>query len=323
MAEYIQNKGGFSPAPQAPALVIGASGVDIVGRLKADLEMGTSNPAHIRTSFGGVARNVAENLARLGQPVILLSAVGADLAGDQLIQQIGGTGVDVYAVLRSPNQPTGTYLGVIDPKGDFQVALDDMRAISALSPAYLRAHATLFKHASLVFVDANLSRETLRTAISLARREHLPVCADPTSITLAARLQPHLGDLAVLVPNSAEAGILCDRSVDPSKRRQVTEAAKCLVSLGVGIAIITLAHFGVCYATSETSGQISAMRTEVVDPTGGGDALTAAVLFALLNDIPLDDAIRLGVSAATLTLRYPGAVLPDLSLEKLYDELVI
>jgi pseudouridine kinase len=84
-----------------------------------------------------------------------------------------------------------------------------------------------------------------------------------------------------------------------------------------------LGQFGVCYATSDTSGQIPAIRTEIADPTGAGDAMTATVIFALLNDIPLDDAVRLGVSAATLTLRHPGAVLPDLSLEKLYDQLVI
>ncbi len=61
----------------------------------------------------------------------------------------------------------------------------------------------------------------------------------------------------------------------------------------------------------------------MLDPTGAGDALTATVVFSLLNDIPLDDAMRLGVSAASLTLLYPGAVIPDLSLQKLYDHLVI
>jgi pseudouridine kinase len=96
-----------------------------------------------------------------------------------------------------------------------------------------------------------------------------------------------------------------------------------MVSMGVEIAIITLAQFGVCYATSETNGFVPAIRTEIVDPTGGGDALTAAVMFGLLNEMPLDDAIRLGVSAATLALRSPGAVVPDLTLEKLYDQLVI
>ncbi|MGB9591252.1 MAG: carbohydrate kinase family protein, partial [Candidatus Kryptoniota bacterium] len=99
--------------------------------------------------------------------------------------------------------------------------------------------------------------------------------------------------------------------------------AKALVSKGVEIVIITLGEHGLCYATSETSGHIPAIQTDISDPTGAGDALTATVLFALLNEIPLDDAVRLGVSAATLTLQYPGSVIPDLTLEKLYDQLVI
>lgn len=310
-------------SPDSPVLVIGAAGVDIVGRLKEELHMGTSNPARIRASFGGVARNVAENLARLGQPVTLLTAVGTDDSGDQLFHQLGQAGVDTHAILRCPDRPTGFYLAALDDKGELQFALDDMRLISTISPPYLHEHASLFKQAAMLFVDANLPRETLRTAVSLARRARLPICADPASATLAVRLRPYLRYLHLITPNHIEAGVLCDRSVDASRRRQALEAAKCLVSQGVDIVIITLAQFGVCYATSETSGQIPAMRTEIVDSTGAGDALTAAVIFALLNDIPLDDAVRLGVSAATLTLRQPGTVLDDLSLEKLYDRLVI
>jgi pseudouridine kinase len=77
----------------------------------------------------------------------------------------------------------------------------------------------------------------------------------------------------------------------------------------------------VVYATAETSGHIPAVETEVVDPTGAGDAMTAAVIFALLNDIPIDEGIRLGASAAALTLRHRGSVVPGLSLELLYDQL--
>jgi pseudouridine kinase len=313
----------FSPYPEAPVLVIGASGIDIVGRLRSELHCETSNPARIRSSFGGVARNVAENLARLGQPVVLITALGQDQAGDQLLQQASQAGIDVSAVLRSDARPTGSYLGVLNAKGGLEFALDDMRVMSALSAAYLNEHATLFKEASLVFVDANLPKETLRKAVSLARRARLPICADPTSTTLAHRLKPYLSRLRLITPNSAEAGILCDRDVDAGSRGQATDAAKHLVSQGVEIAIISLAEFGVCYATSETSGRIPAIRTEIVDPTGVGDAMTAAVIFALLNEIPLDDAIRLGVSSASLTLRHTGAVLPDLTLQKLYDQLVI
>jgi pseudouridine kinase len=60
-----------------------------------------------------------------------------------------------------------------------------------------------------------------------------------------------------------------------------------------------------------------------VNTTGAGDALTAGVIFGLLNGVPLDEALRLGVSAATLTLRSRESVVPELSQELLYDELVI
>jgi pseudouridine kinase len=311
------------PNPEAPVLVIGAASVDIVGRLRGELNLGTSNPAQIRSSFGGVARNVAENLARLGQPVILLTAIGDDAAGERLARQTMEAGVDMSATLRVPHTPTNTYLAIVNVKGKLQVALDDMRTTNAISPEYLEQKADCFRNASLVFLDANLSREALSKAISLARRAKVPICADPTSAVLAKRIKPHLSKLYLVTPNHSEASVLCERVVDPSRSDDALDSAKCLVSQGVRIAIVTLAEFGVCYATSQTSGFVPSIRTEVVDPSGGGDAMRAAVLFALLNNIPLDDAVRLGVSAATLTLRYSGAVVPDLSLEKLYDALVI
>lgn len=295
----------------------------MIGRLETDLRTGTSNPARIRRSYGGVARNVAENLARLGQPVSLVTVVGMDPEGDDLLTYTQQAGVNVSAVLRTEEYPTGFYMGVLNNRGRLEFAVDDMRLMSELTPEYLQEHEALFKTASMLFIDANLSEKTLHKTFSLARKARVPVCADPTSSTLAERLKDHLSKLYLITPNSTEAGILTGLSFESSERKTTIEAARFLVNQGVQIALVTLAEFGVCYATSETTGHISAIRTKIIDPTGTGDALTAAIIFALLNDIPLDDAIRLGVSAASLTLRYPGTVYPDLSLEKLYDQLLI
>ena len=313
----------FSPTPEAPVLVIGGAGVDMVGRLKAELKQGVSNPANIRISFGGVGRNVAENLVRLGQPVRLITAIGDDLVGEQLVDLIEAAGVDVSAILRSDEHSTGSYLGVINSGGTLHFALDDINAASAITPAYLHAHEEMFQDVSLVFVDANLPVNTLRTVFSLAGKAHLPVCADPTSHSLAKRLQSYLPRLQMISPNGAEAAILCDRPFQASKRQEAIDAAKCLVGQGVQLVLLSLAEYGVVYATSETSGHVPAIRTKIVDPTGAGDALTATVIFSLLNEISLDDAVRLGVTAATLTLQHRGTVIPDLSLEMLYDHLVI
>jgi pseudouridine kinase len=317
------NSDGFSPLPDAPVLVIGAAGVDIVGRLRSELSSVGSSPARIRTSFGGVARNVAENLARLGHPVTLLSAVGADQNGDQLLSQAAAAGVNVSHVLRNPDQPTGAYIGVLGLHGEVKFAIDDMRAVAAITPQVLKEKAGLFREASVIFLDANLSKESLRTAFSLARRANRPVCADPAAASLARRLRPYLGRLQMIFPNEVEASVLTERAIDPSRHDQSLSAAKYLVSLGVEIALISLGEFGLCYATSEINGHIPAIRTEIVDPTGAGDALVATLIYSLLNDIPLDEAVRLGVTAASMTLRHLGAVVPDLSLQKIYDQLVI
>jgi pseudouridine kinase len=308
-------------ASDLPVLVIGAAGMDMVGRLKTELRPHTSNPAQIRYSFGGAARNIAENLLNLGTSVNLMTVLGSDEAGDNLIQAIYEAGANVDAILRSSQYPTGTYLAVINTDGTLEYGLDDMRILAELSPKYLRAHEDLFAQSSMVFFDLNLSKETVRTIMSIARKGKLPICADPTSEALAPKLIPYLDQMRLVVPNRGEASILCQQKNSINTRREAINAAKCLVSKGVEIAIVTMAEEGVCYAASETSGFVSTVRTNIIDPTGAGDALTAAVLFGMLNQMPIDDAVRLGVAAESLTLAYRGAVVPDLSLEKLYDQL--
>jgi len=312
---------GYILNTEAPVLVIGTAGVDVVGRLDDELQAGTSSPAKIRFSFGGVGRNVAENLARLGHDFNLITAVGSGYFGDQLLRQLTDAGVDCELSIRT-EEPTGSYIAVLS-EGEKQFALDDMRAIDSIEPAYLRENYQLFKDSSLLFIDAYLPKQVLKTVFSLAKRAQLPVIADPTSNSLANRLQNYLPQLLIVTPNSSEASVYCDSVFDDCDQQQAIEAAKLLVSKGVEIAIITLSEFGVCYARSDTSGYVPAIHTDITDPTGAGDALTATVMSALLNEIPLDDAIRLGVSAASLTLRHKGAVVPDLSLEKLYSHLVI
>jgi len=262
-------------------------------------------------------------LARLGQPVRLIAVVGEDKNGDEILEHTANAGVDVSAVLRSQDYPTGYYMGVVNKNGKLQYAVDDMRLLEKITTNYLYEQEALFKSASMVFVDANLPVKTLRTANSLARRAKIPICADTASITLAERLVKFLPRYYLVTANSQEAGVLTGMSFKASDRDAAMEAARSLVNQGARIALVTLAEYGVVYATSETTGHISAIRTRISDPTGAGDAMTAAVLFGLLNDIDLDDAIRLGVSAASLTLRHPGSVYPKLSLEGLYDQLLI
>ncbi|HML22802.1 MAG TPA: carbohydrate kinase family protein [Aggregatilinea sp.] len=307
-----------------PVLVIGASGIDIKGRSGEPLQMGRSNQGAIRTTVGGVARNIAENLARLEVPTILLSAVGDDRSGESMLARTRETGVDTSYVLRLPDRQTGTYLALVDAEGQLIVALSDYDIVTAISSSYLLHHQDLFSHASMIALDANLSPKALATAFRLAKRYDLPVCVDPTSPTLAAKLLPYLPQIHMVAPDAFEAATLLRTEYEPLTTRDAAVAlAQRIVNTGVKIAIVTLAEHGLAYADGSGAGQIPALRTPVMDKTGAGDALTAAVIFGLLNEMPLDEAMRLGIAAASLTLRTRETVANDLSLDRLYDALVV
>lgn len=309
--------------PSDPVLVIGACGLDVVARLQNDLQEAVSNPARIRNSYGGVGRNVAENLARLGQPVNLLSVVGNDSIGRDALAFTQSAGVDVSGVLTSERCPTGFYMGVLNEDGSRKFAFDDMRALEDLSEDFLSYNEVLFEKAGMIFLDANLPEKSLHKAFALARKYKVPVCADPTSRSLARRLIPYLEQIHMIVPNYIESSVFTGTSFAANDIQAAEQAARALINLGVDIAFVTLSEYGICYATSETIGHVPAIRTRVIDPIGAGDALTAAVIFAMMNNIEIDDAARLGVSASSLALRHTGTVNPELTLERLYDELSI
>ena len=82
-------------------LVIGSAGIDVKGRPNRDLEWETTNQGRVRNSVGGVARNIAENLARLEVETILLTAVGKDAAGRRVIRTCEDAGIDCQSTRNS------------------------------------------------------------------------------------------------------------------------------------------------------------------------------------------------------------------------------
>ncbi len=304
-------------------LVIGAAGLDVKASPYAEtLLEGTSNPGRIRNTVGGVARNIAENLARLEVPTVLLSAVGDDSPGRRVLQEAGESGIDVSHVLKVSDARTGEWMGLMRPDGSLRLAVDDYEIMQRVTPQYLNARRKLFAGARMVVIDANLTPKALQSVFRLADRYALPVCADPTSTNLAGRLCEFLNRLYMITPNARETTALCGITVNVNDRNSALKAARELLALGVKIAVVTLGPAGLVYAAGASSGYIPALRTEVIDSTGAGDALTAGVIFGLLNEVPLDEAMRLGVAAASLTLRTRHTVMPDLSQEKLYNQLV-
>jgi len=131
-----------------------------------------------------IPRAAAENLARLGEEVILLSAVGDDGSGRRILHQATECGIDVSHVLVDATHRTAAYLAVLDETGNLAVSVDDMTITrEAVTAAYLYQRRRLFRDARMVVLDANLGPAALRTLFGLAQKYRLPVCADPRCTT--------------------------------------------------------------------------------------------------------------------------------------------
>lgn len=302
-------------------VVVGAACLDVKGRARGELIAGTSNPGAVRISVGGCARNIAENLARLGLRTALLSAVCQDDFGRTIVLQTERAGVNTDHVLITCEQNSAAYIALLNTHGHLLVGIDDTAAMAALTPAFIENHADMFAAARLVVMDASLPLETGERLLQICSENDVPVAFDPVAYVPAQRYRHALGSFFLVTPNAVEAQALTGIPVNDVEHGIV--AAKQLIAAGVEVAIITMGDSGLVYATPDLSGHVPALEVEVVDQTGAGDALTGAVVYALLNDIPIDEAVRLGVSAAALTLDSTETVRQDLSLESLYAQLVI
>ena len=302
-------------------LVIGATLLDTKGQPTTGLEPNVSNPAAIRNARGGTARNVAENLALLGADVTLLSAVGDDITGRRLLAQTATANVNVEHVLSVDAVSTGSYIAIINEDGSLAVALNDTRVMEHVTPDFLYRQRDLFRTADLIMFDGSLSEHAIEVIIYLAEQYDVAICADPSSRRLTHKLQPHLAKFKLVAPNAAEAAALCDVTLSDDDSTRLL--AQQLVQLGVDVAVVTIADFGFVYATEFENGIVPALEGDIVDTTGAGDAMAAAIIVGLLEGMPTLEAMRLGAAAGGLTLQSAETVIPDLSLDMLYAHLLV
>ncbi len=303
-------------------VVVGGANIDIKACSTDRPALRTSNPGRTTSSAGGVARNIAENLARLGTSVHLVAAVGLDVAGSRLLADTSAAGVDVSLVNRG-GHATGSYTAVLDPAGDLVIAVADMAATDAMRPEDMAATVAEIGRAALLVIDGNLSTDTAAYLLDLARELDCRVILEPVSVAKATRLATVLDPrrpLFATTPNLAELAALtgCDTRTDAG----VAAAVARLHELGVEWVWVRSGPYGSMLAGRGTEPQLFAAHPgPVVDVTGAGDAMLAAFAHVLLAGRSPSEAVRYGHAAAALTVASDRTVRDDLSAELLDREL--
>ncbi len=283
-------------------MVIGAANIDMIALSKGKLRMGDSNIGSVEFSFGGVGRNIAENLARLGNQVALLSAFGTDAFGEMLHKDLQGLGIDLSASLFSDKQ-SGFYLAVADADGDLLVAVCENEIVKEIDPEHLEKNLDYINSFEHLFFDANLSREALAFLFENVRGQ---IYIDATSVEKSKQIKPYLDRIALLKGNRAEICALsgCEGSVKAE--------IEALVRAGVKRVVATDGPKAVYFNDGKESNNMPVPPARVLSTNGAGDAFMSGVIHGLLSGKSFEEGLRYGINAARATLMVRGACNPDL-----------
>ncbi|MGZ4451237.1 MAG: PfkB family carbohydrate kinase [Nocardioides sp.] len=304
---------GYVLSERPSVVVVGGANMDVKARSARGIVAATSNPGHGSMAPGGVGRNVAENLARLGTRTHLVAAVGQDALGDQLLSATSAAGVHVEHVRRSA-RATGTYTAVLDADGELVVAVADMVATDELGPEQVHAARDLLAGAGLVVLDGNLAPATLGLAADLASDAGVRVVVEPVSVPKARAVAPLVTadrPLFAVTPNRDELTALTD--LPARTDRQLLTAARALHDRGVAHVWVRLGARGSLLSGPDGPTFVDPVAAEVADVTGAGDAMLAAFCHALLAGDDPAAAAAYGHAAAALTVASTHTVRPDLT----------
>jgi ribokinase len=265
--------------------VVGSGNVDLVSQVERIPSPGeTVLSTGFATHAGGKGNNQATAAARAGAATTFVGAFGADENGARLRESLTESGV--RPLVRTSEEPTGTALITVSPNGENAIVVNAgaNATLTDLTPE----ERSVVAGADLVLMQLEIPLDTVTTAATIASGR-VVLNAAPAQ-HLPKDLLTHVD---LLVVNEHEAALL--------------GGADHLLTV-VPALVVTLGAKGALVHTAYTTTEVPGIAVDVVDTTGAGDTFCGALVAALDERKPLDEAVRFATVAAALSVRRAGAV---------------
>lgn len=310
-----------SSIPTKPKVVsIGAAIVDFEAITSEDVkDDGGSYNGHIVQRMGGVARNHAEALGRLGCDSIFISAIGDD-SNAQFFRQ-NSEKIDVTRVQTITNKPTCTYLAV-NVKGNVKYGIVTSEPLlSTLTPALIEKNEDVLETCDFILLDSNLPVLLMTKTLEIAKKHEKQVWLEPTDIDKVKKVfATGLVDAVTATsPNANEFlewAKLCQVAVDPSVVNsadsvlELIEKEKTRLLLNTSLFVVTLSNKGSAVVYRNNLGQLEfqslpppIQMDKVVSVSGAGDSFNSGVIAGLTHNKSVVESLRIGQECARLTLQ--------------------
>jgi pseudouridine kinase len=284
-------------------IVIGGANIDISATTAGPFVARDSNPGTVRTAPGGVGRNIAHNLALLGDEVSLITIFGDDSFGRMLKDSCKKLKIDISLSETRRGARNACFVSINGSDGELMGGVADMAVTGLMTPEWLESRLAEINRADAVVADANIPADTLSFLVACCMP---PLYIDAVSSAKVARLREalHTGRLHedkvfAVKCNRLEAEVLL-----PNNGSFDNKIQRLYISMG---------SEGVIVREDGEETQIPALpATGIVNTTGAGDALLAGIVHTGPGASAVD-AARFGQECARCALQSPEAVSDKIS----------
>ncbi|ERS92373.1 winged helix-turn-helix transcriptional regulator [Staphylococcus simulans] len=316
--EYVLGK-AYVLNEDFPIVCIGAANLDRKFYVHNKLVPETSNPVTSTRSVGGVARNIAENLGRMGEDVALLSTSGGDSEW-QMIHNLSNAFMNLDHVQQIEHANTGSYTALIEEDGNMKYGLADMEVYDYITPEFLIRRTHLLAKAKCIVVDLNLSKDSMDFLCAYSEKHRIKLVVIPVSSPKMKNMPDSLHAIDWLIINRDETEAYLNMKIENNEDMKV--AAKKWNDLGVTHVIVTNGTKDLIYRSNEKEIiQPIIPSSKVVDVTGAGDSFSSAVVFSWLNKMEIEDILLSGLVNSIKTIETEYTVRQNLDKQQLIRDM--
>ena len=304
---------------EEPIICIGGANVDRRYLVKDTMIQGTSHNVQSRTNVGGAARNVAENLGRLEDKVMLFSVAGND-AEWKMIESHSEHFMNIKAVDIIEGCPTGTFMEVIDADGEMVLGLAEVDIFDRMTPEWLNKHLSVLKRSKYIIMDLNCPKETIEFINGFARKYKIPVALLTVSVQRLSNLPSFLEGIRVLITKHNETAAYFDMTIETDEDLKL--AVKKWLDKGLENVVISKGSTKIGFGNQKNGIHIINYSSKQDDHYNWGinEAFCAGVIHSRFQDKTLIDSVIVGLTNAHHTSNSLYVVRPNLSKDQLENE---
>jgi len=295
--------------------VVGTVFVDCKGFAAAKYVPLGRNLGSVRFVHGGVGRNVAENIARLGIPVSLVSSIDKGAIGEDVAGKLETVGVDTTFLAKLDECGMGMWLVVLDEQGELAGSISQMPNLQGMADMIHQRGDDLMARSTHIALELDLNETITKQVLKLAKEKQRPVYGLPGNLDVILNAPEVLNGLACFICNHIEAGRLCGTEFNETDPQGVMAKLPAFArERKLQSVVVTLGANGCAFfdAISGESGVQPAMKVKVVDTCGAGDAFFSGTMVSLARGASLAQAVVTGTRAASCTIQFSENNCPTL-----------